>query len=115
MMIPRIFFDMESQRTGGLVIRRLQFPVGGCLAATVDGNQGATLVRAGFDVRDPCFRHGQLGMAPGRVRRREDVVFLHPPGVRRNSRGWPYTINVVIPELIAAAREAEAVALLDSL
>ena len=74
-LIPRINFQFPVPKMP-IVVNRRQFPIRLCYALTINKSQGKTLDRVCVDLRNPVFSHGQLYVAFGRVRRREDLSVL---------------------------------------
>ena len=96
--IPRISFSMNL-RSKGLRMTRKQFPLRAGYVKTINRAQGATLNRAGIDLRTECFGHGQLAVAISRVRTRYDILILTTEeklDVNRRA----ITTNIVYNELL---------------
>jgi hypothetical protein len=77
--IPRVRLT-PSASTLPFDLSRLQFPVKLAFAMTVNKSQGQTFNRVGLSLLDPVFTHGQLYVACSRVRRRQQLSVLLPPG-----------------------------------
>ncbi|KAK3909722.1 ATP-dependent DNA helicase, partial [Frankliniella fusca] len=74
-LLSRVPFTFRVGRGGMEVVRR-QFPIRVAYAITVNKSQGQTLDKAGIDLRADVFQHGQLYVALGRVRTRDDLMVL---------------------------------------
>lgn len=71
--------------------KRLQFPVKLSFAITINKSQGQSLKKAGLDLRDDCFAHGQFYVACSRVGDPKGLIILQPRGI---------TKNIVYPEVL---------------
>ncbi|XP_067120494.1 ATP-dependent DNA helicase pif1-like [Centruroides vittatus] len=76
--IPLIPTDYPFQ------FKRLQFPVKLCFAMTINKAEGQTLKKAGIDLRENCFSHGQFYVACSRVSSAKDLAILSKEGKTTN-------------------------------
>lgn len=58
--------------------KRLQFPLNVCFAMTINKSQGQTLAKAGIDLSNQCFAHGQLYVACSRVKDSSSITLYSP-------------------------------------
>ena len=96
--IPKITFCINL-KSKGIKLNRQQFPLRAGYVKTFNRAQGATLDRAGLDLRKECFCHGQLAVAISRVRTRNDVLILTTED-ELSSDNHAITTNVVFDELL---------------
>ena len=80
-----------------LMIVRKQFPVSVSFAMTINKSQGQSLSKVGLYLPRPVFTHGQLYVAPSRVKSKKGlkVVISDPDGNLSNT-----TTNVVYKEVL---------------
>lgn len=90
--LPRIMFTSDENNLP-VVFTRLQFPVRGAFAMTINKSQGQTFQKVGISLPRPVFSHGQLYVAVSRVRRFTDLTFHLGEGITS-------TRNVVYRELL---------------
>lgn len=78
-LIPKVRLT-PSASTLPFELSRLQFPVKLAFAMTINKSQGQTFNRVGLSLLDNVFTHGQLYVACSRVRKRQQLSVLLPPG-----------------------------------
>ena len=81
-------------------IHRRQFPLRLAYAMTINKSQGQTLQRVALDLREPCFSHGQLYVALGRVPEPTRILVLSSAQYKNKNNSQHHTINVVHKRLL---------------
>lgn len=80
-LIPKIPIITTDSATE---FRRLQFPVRLAFAFTINKAQGQILKVVGLNLKNPCFAHGQLYVACGRVGTPNDLIVYAPEEKTKN-------------------------------
>ena len=104
--LSRISFNLsvrsEKRKAINFQIHRRQFPLRLAYAMTINKSQGQTLQRVALDLREPCFSHGQLYAALGRVPEPTRILVLSTAQYKNkhNSHSQHHTINIVHKRLL---------------
>ena len=85
----------EKRKAINFQIHRRQFPLRLAYAMTINKSQGQTLQRVALDLREPCFSHGQLYAALGRVPEPTRILVLSTAQYKNKNNSQHHTINIV--------------------
>ena len=103
--ISRISFILcvksRKRKAINFQIHRRQFPLRLAYAMTINKSQGQTLQRVALDLREPCFAHGQLYVALGRVPDPSRILVLTTSHYQNTTNPTKHhTINIVHKRLL---------------